>query len=129
MDAALQDDGAKPGLDEVLEIVAGEIELAGARCLFLDSLIGDLMREPTPDSHARLHEGLQTVDLLSQHLAGLSNFMRRLSMDTPAGLPAEVDTALSEVTLGALADRLTTRFGWEGAEIEDRADAGDVDLF
>ena len=48
-------------------------------------------------------------------------------MDTPTGLPAEVDTARARWTLGALADRLTTRFGWEGAEIDDRADAGDVD--
>jgi hypothetical protein len=129
MEAAPQEDVPGPGLDEVLEIVAGEIELAGARCLFLDSLIGDLMREPSADSHARLHEGLQTVDLLSQHLAGLSTFVRQLSIDTPSGLPAPVSVALGEVTLGALADRLTTSFGWEGGDIDDRADAGDVDLF
>jgi hypothetical protein len=129
MDSALQEDAQAPGVDEVLEIVAGEIELAGARCLYLDSLIGDLMRQPSADSQAKLHEGLQTVDLLSQHLAGLSNFVRRLSMDTPPGLPAQVTTALSEITLGALADRLTTSFGWEGANIDDGADAGDVDLF
>jgi hypothetical protein len=76
----------------------------------------------------RLVEGMHTVDLLAQHLTGLSAFARRLGEDAPADVAMRVDRALADVTLGALADRMFTAFGGEEAAVE-LPDSGDVDLF
>lgn len=116
-------------VDLALESLAGEVELAGARCIYLDSLIGGLMPELPPAAQLRLQEGLQAVDLLSQHLTGISAFARRLSADAASPFEIPVEGALQTITLGALADRLTTTFGGAGADIDDGADSGDLDLF
>jgi len=71
---------------------------------------------------------LHAVDLLGQHLTSLSAFARRMSADAPAGA-VTVSEALSEITLGALADRMTTAFGGEEGVADDESDAGDLDLF
>jgi hypothetical protein len=81
------------------------------------------------EQRERLLEGMHTVDLLSQHLTGLSAFMRRLSEDAPAHATTPVSQALAEVTLGALADRMFTSFGGEEQVLVGELDAGDVDLF
>ena len=110
-----------------LEVLAWEIELAGARCIFLDALIGELMSELPPERRGRLMEGLHAVDLLSQHLTGLSAFARSLSQTMPTEITAPVEHALAEVSLGVLADRLRTAFG--GEEQHEADDTGDLDLF
>ena len=110
------------------EVLGWEIELAGARCIFLDALIGELMPTMSGEQKARLLEGLHAVDLLGQHLTSLSAFARRMSADAPAGA-VTVSEALSEITLGALADRMTTAFGGEEGVADDESDAGDLDLF
>lgn len=112
-----------------LEVLGWEIELAGARCIFLDKLIGELMQSTPVDQRARLLEGLQALDLLAQHLTGLSAFSRRMSADAPQEANAPVSGALAEVTLGALADRLFTAFGGEESFVDELADPGDLDLF
>lgn len=118
-----------PTIGGALEALAWEIELAGARCIMLDSLIGDLMPGMTDDGRARLVEGMQAVDLLSQHLTGLSAFLRRLG-DGCADAPCPTaDAALAEVTLGALADRLRAALGLPEAGVNDGDGAGDFDLF
>ncbi len=117
------------GFDQVFDALAWEIELAGARCIFLDSLIGDLMKELPDSAKDKIQDGLQAVDLLSQHLTGLSAFARQIAIDTPVGQAAPVEEALKAITLGALADRLITSFGGEGGGVDDRAGAGDLDLF
>ena len=111
------------------ELLAWEIELAGARCILLDSVIGGLMDEVAPDKQAALTEGLHTVDLLSQHLIGLSAFARKLGALAPAEVTAPVHQALAEITLGALADRMSTALGGQERGINDGDDAGDLDLF
>jgi hypothetical protein len=112
-----------------LDVLAAEIELAGARCIFLDRIIGEVM-DALPDAEReRLTPGLHGVDLLAQHLTSLSAFARRMSLAIPEGVTAPVAGALSDVTLGALVERMTVGLGGsEGADDGD-ADAGDVDLF
>lgn len=110
------------------EVLGWEIELAGARCIYLDALIGELMPTMSGDQKTRLLEGLHAVDLLGQHLTSLSAFARRVSAEAPAGAVG-VSAALSEITLGALADRMTTAFGGEEGAADDESDAGDLDLF
>ncbi|OYW94174.1 MAG: hypothetical protein B7Z13_05375 [Caulobacterales bacterium 32-67-6] len=117
------------GYGAALEALAGEIELAGARCILLDSLIGGVMPELSPAAREKLQASLQAIDLLSQHLAGLSAFARRLGVETEDQCEAPVALALRDVTLGALADRLLTALGGESQGVEERDQAGDLDLF
>jgi hypothetical protein len=110
------------------DVLAWEIELAGARCIQLDKLIGDLLPELPPPQREKLLEGLHTVDLLSQHLTNLSAFSRHMGENAPEHMVATVHGALGEITLGALADRMRESLG--GAEGEDSGhDAGDFDFF
>ncbi len=110
-------------------VLAWEVELAGARCIQLDAIIGGLLATMPVEQRERLTDGMHTVDLLSQHLTSLSAFMRRMGEDAPAEVTAPVGGALAEITLGALADRMFTAFGGEEAVFEDQTDAGDLDLF
>ena len=111
------------------DVLAWEMELATARCMMLDALMGRVMARLPEQDQAQFVEGMHTVDLLSQQLAGLSAFTRKMSDMVPLGLTAQVDEALSGITLGALADRMTTALGGEEKGINDRESAGDVDLF
>ncbi len=62
------DGSMEASIASTFDVLGWEIELAGARCIYLDKLIGDLM--PTiPEEHRQaLMEGMHAVDLLSQHL-------------------------------------------------------------
>lgn len=122
-------DRLETSVGTAFEVLAWEVELAGARCIFLDALIGELMPTMSGEQKTRLLEGLHAVDLLGQHLTSLSAFARRMSADAPAAAPIPVSAALSEITLGALADRMATAFGGEEEADSDEADAGDLDLF
>lgn len=111
------------------DVMSWELELAGARCIFLDTLIGKLLTTVAPEHRDELLEGIQAVDLLSQHLTGLSTFARQLSQAAVAETQIDVSPALMSITLGALADRMTTSFGGDDAGLGDGDDAGDLDLF
>jgi len=111
------------------DVLSWELELAGARCIFLDTLIGKLLTTVAPEHREQLIEGIQAVDLLSQHLTGLSTFARSLSQTVAAPEQIEVGAALQSITLGALADRMTSSFGGDEAGINDGDEAGDLDLF
>jgi hypothetical protein len=127
MTAHLQaDKSAETSVAATFDVLAWEIELAGARCIFLDKLIGDLL--PTiPDEHRQaLIEGMHAVDLLAQHLTSLSAFARKMSESVPVELLAPVQGALGDITLGALADRMATAFG---AEEKPGDDSDELDLF
>lgn len=117
------------GAAAVFDAVAWEIELAGARCIQLDTIIGELMPSMPADQRERMLEGLHVVDLLAQHLTGLSAFMRRIGEDAAVEGAVPVGRALDDVTLGALADRLATTFGVEEQPVDDACAAGDCDLF
>ena len=82
-----------------------------------------------PEYRDQLLESVQAVDLLSQHLTGLSTFARELSQSVAIPEQFEVAAALKSVTLGALADRMRTSFGGADEGLGDGDDAGDLDLF
>ncbi len=124
---------AAPALEasvaSTFDVLAWEIELAGARCIFLDALIGELMKSVPAGQQDRLREGMQTVDLLSQQLTSLSSFARGMSQSVPDEVCAAVGPAIQVITLGALADRMFSALGGEEKNINDGDDAGDLDLF
>lgn len=128
MDAPTISRAFAPSLAMTLDVLAAEIELAGARCIFLDRVIGEVMDKLCDAERERLLEGLHGVDLLAQHLTGLSAFARVLSMAAPEDATVSVGEALSEVTLGALAERLTAGLGGDADDADD-AESGDLDLF
>lgn len=123
------DDVLEAGLANVLGVLAWEIELAGARCLKLDALVGGLMQKLPADQLEPLVEGMHTIDLLSQHLTSLSAFARTMSDKITDDVRAPVAAAIHDMTLGALADRMTEALGGEERGINDGDDAGDLDLF
>lgn len=130
MDAARKLDAElTPSVADTLDVLSCEIELAGARCIFLDALIGELMPALPADKRERLTQGMHAVDLLAQHLTNLSAFARRLSEHAPEGATAPVDAALGDITLGDLASRMRSALGGHEDDDADRADAGDLDLF
>lgn len=133
MNAPLKPAGAlTPSVAATLEVLAAEIELAGARCMSLDRLMGEVMAGLRPADRVRLLEGMHGVDLLAQHLMGLSAFAREVSAAAPVELTVPVDVALSEITLGALAERIAAGLGAPSApefEAANESDSGDVDLF
>ena len=114
---------------QAFDVLSWEIELAGARCIFLDTLIGKLLATAAPELREQLLEGVQAVDLLSQHLTGLSSFARQMSHGQDVVGTLKVTPALQSITLGALADRMTTSFGGVDAGLSDGDDAGELDLF
>lgn len=126
---ALTAERLETNVETAFEVLAWEIELAGARCIFLDTLIGEMMATVAPEKRERLTQGMHAVDLLAQHLTSLSAFSRRLGAVPPIRGSVEVTPALGDITLGDLADRMRTAFGGDEAPLDDRAEAGDLDLF
>jgi hypothetical protein len=130
MGAIAQAEGVfEASVASTFDVLAWEIELAGARCIFLDTLIGELMHSLPADRQDRLREGMQTVDLLSQQLTGLSSFARGMSHAVPSEVSAQVGVAIGDITLGALADRMASALGAEEKGVNDGDGAGDLDLF
>lgn len=121
--------GLKASVASVFDVLGWEIELAGARCIFLDALIGELMPTVPAEKRERLMQGMHAVDLLAQHLTSLSAFARRVSEDASIQADLAVTTALGDITLGDLADRMTTAFGGVEEAQADRTEAGALDLF
>lgn len=129
MDGAdLIDDGLKATMANTLDVLGWEIELAAARSIYLDTMVGRMMTLIPDDRKAEFVEGMHTVDLLSQQLTGLSAFTRRMSGDVP-DVSAYVHTALSQISLGALADRMSVSLGGVEKGLNDGDDAGDLHLF
>jgi len=121
--------GLSPAVAVTLDVLAGEIELAGARCIFLDRLMGEVMDRLSEEDRERMLQGLHGVDLLAQHLTSLSAFARSMSEVVPADCTAPVGDAISEITLGALAERMVVGLGGDDSGDDPVADDGDVDLF
>lgn len=133
MSVHAQSNGAlEPSVAATFDVLAWEIELAGARCMALDGLIAELMHVLPAEQRERLAEGVQSVDLLAQHLTNLSAFTRHMSANAPGGTSVPVSEALAGITLSALADRMYTALGGEEdvpVVTEPNADAGELDLF
>lgn len=110
---------------EVLASIAQELEHAGELCDRLETLVTQLVRASRGEPLAiALHEA-QTLDVLTQHLAALATFTRKLSAQP--GAEYDLHDAVAGVTLGDLANRLAQATREAPARI--RADAGDLDLF
>ena len=111
---------------EVLASIAQELEHAGELCDRLETLVTQLVRASRGEPLAiALHEA-QTVDVLTQHLAALATFTRRVATQAEAG-DYDLSDAVASVTLGDLANRLA-RVTREAPALA-KADAGDLDLF
>ena len=111
---------------EVLSSIAQELEHAGALCDRLETLVTQLVRASRGEPLAiALHEA-QTLDVLTQHLAALATFTRRLAMQAESG-GYDLSDAVASLTLGDLANRLA-RVTRETPMLMD-AGAGDLDLF
>jgi hypothetical protein len=129
MDGAdLSGSALKATIADTLDVLAWEIELAAARSIYLDSVIGQMIGLLPEERKAEFLESMHVVDLLSQQLTGLSAFTRRMSGDVP-DVSACVHTALNQISLGALADRMCVALGGVEKGLGDGDGAGDLDLF
>jgi hypothetical protein len=123
--------GATPSVAATLDILSAEIELAGARCIYLDRVIGQALDSLPDGDRARLTDGLHAVDLLAQHLTSLSAFARNMSLTVSEDYAAPVGSALAEITLGDLAGRMAAALGLPDPLDDDanKPASGDLDLF
>jgi hypothetical protein len=126
--AGLSESALKATIADMLDVLSWEIELAAARSIYLDSVIGQMIGLLPEERKAEFLESMHVVDLLSQQLTGLSAFARRMSGDVP-DVSAHVDTALNQISLGALADRMCAALGGAEKGLGDGDGAGDLDLF
>jgi hypothetical protein len=111
---------------DVLASIASELEHAGELCDRLETLVTQLVRASRGEPLAiALHEA-QTLDVLTQHLAALATFTRKVSAQAQDG-GYDLTDAVAGVTLGDLANRLAKVS--RDAEPLVTADAGDLDLF
>src|SRR5688572_13729596 len=99
-------DVSEPRVSVSLEVLAAELELAGARSLALDRLMGEVMATLAAEHRGQLVQRLHEVDLLTQHLTNLSAFTRALGDAVPAAVTAPVGAALGDISLGAMAQRM-----------------------
>lgn len=111
---------------EVLASIAVELEHAGELCDRLETLVTLLVRASRGEPLAIALEEAQTVDVLTQHLAALATFTRKLSAQAQSG-DYDLTDAVAGVTLGDLANRLAQSTREAPSRI--KADAGDLDLF
>jgi hypothetical protein len=129
MDGAdIGESALKATIGDTLDVLSWEIELAAARCIYLDSVIGQMIGLLPEARKAEFLGSIHIVDLLSQQLTGLSAFSRKMSGDVP-DVSAYVDTALNQISLGALADRMCVALGGVEKGLNDGEGAGDLDLF
>ena len=124
----LSESALKATIADTLDVLAWEIELAAARSIYLDSMIGRMIGLLPEARAAEFLQSMHIVDLLSQQLTGLSAFSRKMSGDVP-DVSASVHTALNQISLGALADRMCVALGGVEKGLGDGDGAGDLDLF
>lgn len=125
-----QYDELAPRVAKTLEVLAAEIELAAAHSITLDRIVGEVMEQLSASERTRLVRSLHGVDLLSQHLSSLAAFARSLSHRVPEGSTATIGASLSEIPLGALAERMAAGLGGPPPSLHRGHEiAGDLDLF
>ena len=121
--------GLQASVATTFDVLAWEMELAGARCLLLDDAIGELMSGLEPEKKAKVLEEMHAVDLLSQQLSALSSFARRIGGQVGEEVAVDIGYALSDITLGSVADRMLSALSGKPQAIFDGDGAGDLDLF
>jgi hypothetical protein len=110
---------------EVLASLASELEHAGELCDRLEVLVTQLVRASRGEPlQIALHEA-QTLDVLTQHLAALAIFTRKLSNQAHSG-QYDLSDAVASVTLGDLAKRLAK--ATRDSEALTAPPSGDLDL-
>lgn len=105
---------ARP-LSESLDLVAREVTDLVTVGDQLQDLISRLAAAAGRVDPAAMMEA-QAVDLLSQRLAGLADFLRALANAAPADVAADIDKALRVLTLTAQAQRLSSGASDDAAE-------------
>jgi hypothetical protein len=109
-------------LVSILDAVAEEIADLGVELDELQTTLSPALFEIARNTD--YVRNVQTLDLMSQRLAAISAFVFSLNLSVPGSCLVNSSSALSEVKLSALAQRLM------GAEhVAAFADSGDLDLF
>lgn len=113
----------------LLAALAAEIDHAGDLCARLEELVTRLAAAVDGEPRELALSEAQTLDVLTQHLAALSNFMSSLSGQLTAR-SVDPDKVLAQVPLSDLAGRLRAVLN-NAAQIPPTPDgvSGDLDLF
>ena len=107
----VSDKAARVAMTDVLAAVTSELSLAQANCARLDATLGQLLDATPADRRGAVIRELHTVDLLNQQIAAVALFLERLTDSAPAAGDIDVREALSAVTLGDVAARLSLGVG------------------
>jgi hypothetical protein len=109
-------------LVNILDAIAEEISDLGVELDELQTTLSPAMYEIA--KNADYVRNVQTLDLMSQRLTAIAAFVFSLNLSVPPSCLVNSSSALSEVKLSALAQRLM------GADhVPAFGDSGDVDLF
>ena len=112
---------------EICDRLSWEIELAAARCLLIDKVVGEVVENLSFAARAKVLAALQDVDVLHQELQGLAAFSRTLTRGASRRARVSAAEAINAVSLGVLAERLGASMG---AYVDaEGAAPGDLDLF
>jgi hypothetical protein len=109
-------------LVSILDAIAEELSDLGIELDELQTTLSPAMYEIA--KNADYVRNVQTLDLMSQRISAISAFVFSLNLSVPGSCLVNSSSALSEVKLSALAQRLM------GAEhVPAYGDSGDLDLF
>jgi hypothetical protein len=109
-------------LVSILDAIAEELSDLGVELDELQTTLSPAMFEIA--KNADYVKNVQTLDLMSQRISAISAFVYSLNLSVPGNCLVNSSSALSEVKLAALAQRLM------GAEhVPAYGDSGDLDLF
>ncbi len=114
----------------VLAALAAETEHAGGLCARLEELVSKLTTSAEGEVRDLALSEAQTLDVLTQHLDSLTQFMRGLSAQLTTARSVDTDALIAQVPLGDLASRLRAVLH-DATLIPPPSDAGsgDLDLF
>lgn len=113
---------------EIFAALAVELQRAGELCEKLETVVARLVRGGGGVSPESAMRDAQAVDALAQHLQGLANFAEALSAQEESG-GYDAGTALSSITLAALASRLAAEIGQSQSSPVAGHEEGELQLF
>jgi hypothetical protein len=114
-------------MTDVLSAVAGELTLAQGTCARLDGTLGQLLHAAPADQRGAVMQELHAVDQLNQQIAAVAGFVERLTRKLGPSVTIEVAEALSTITLGEVARRISEGVGQAAVPTAEVSD--DVDFF
>ena len=110
-----------------LDLLAGEIAMAGHASQHLDDTLGKMLELIAPDERLKVMQDLHAIDLLNQHLTALANFARDLGLQASEEAAVDLTSALSHITLGDVVKRIEGAA--TGVSYGSGDEDGDLDLF